>query len=71
MSRAIVAVFPQTQVQLCIVHLVRNSLRYVCYKAHKAVASDLKLIYTASTEAEAEQQLMAFAECTGQAVSDY
>ncbi len=59
---AIEAVFPKTQVQLCIVHMVRNSLRYVSYKDRKAVAADLKLIYTSSTEAEAEQQLMAFAE---------
>lgn len=59
---AIEAVFPKTQVQLCIVHMVRNSLRYVSYKDRKAVAADLKLIYTASTEAEAEQQLMAFAQ---------
>jgi transposase-like protein len=50
---AIEAVFPKTQVQLCIVHLVRNSLRYVSYKARKAVAAELKLIYTSSTEAEA------------------
>jgi putative transposase len=59
---AIEAVFPKTQVQLCIVHMVRNSLRYVSYKDRKAVAADLKLIYTASTETEAEQRLMAFAE---------
>lgn len=65
---AIEAVFPLAQVQLCIVHMVRNSLRYVSYKHRKAVAADLKLIYTASTAAEAEQQLMAFAECRGQAV---
>jgi putative transposase len=59
---AIEAVFPQTQVQLCIVHLVRNSLSYVSYKDRKAVAADLRLIYTASTEAEAEQHLVSFAE---------
>jgi transposase-like protein len=59
---AIEAVFPKTQVQLCIVHMVRNSLSYVSYKDRKAVAADLKLIYTASTEAQAEQQLVAFAE---------
>jgi putative transposase len=59
---AIEAVFPKTQVQLCIVHMVRNSLSYVSYKDRKAVAADLKLIYTAATEAEAEQQLVAFAE---------
>lgn len=59
---AIETVFPKTQVQLCIVHMVRNSLSYVSYKDRKLVAVDLKLIYTATTEAEAEQQLVAFAE---------
>ena len=59
---AIEAVFPKTQVQLCIAHMVRNSLSYVSYKDRKAVAADLKLIYTSSTEAEAEQQLVTFAE---------
>ena len=59
---AIEAVFPKTQVQLCIVHLVRNSLSYVSYKDRKAVATDLKQIYSASTEAEAERHLVAFAE---------
>jgi hypothetical protein len=42
--------------------MVRNSLSYVSYKDRKAVAANLKLIYTAATEAEAEQQLVAFAE---------
>jgi putative transposase len=42
---AIETVFPQTQVQLCIVHLVRNSLSYVSYKDRKAVAADLKTVY--------------------------
>jgi putative transposase len=59
---AIEAVFPKTQVQLCIVHMVRNSLSYVSYKDRKAVAADLRLVYTASTEAQAEQHLVAFAE---------
>jgi len=59
---AIEAVFPQTQVQLCIVHLVRNSLRYVASKDRKAVAADLKTIYQAPTEAEAEHALMHFAQ---------
>lgn len=59
---AIEALFPQTAVQLCIVHMVRNSLSYVSYKDRKAVAADLRLIYTACTEAEAEQHLVAFAE---------
>jgi putative transposase len=59
---AIEAVFPKTQVQVCIVHMVRNSLGYVSYKDRKAVAADLKLIYTASTETEAEQHLVEFAQ---------
>jgi len=58
---AIEAVFPQTQVQLCIVHLVRHSLSYVSYKERKAVAADLKLIYRAATATEAERQLECFA----------
>jgi len=59
---AIEAVYPQTRVQLCLVHLVRNSLRYVSYKHMKEVATDLKAIYSASTEGEAELQLELFAE---------
>ncbi|HEY9631440.1 MAG TPA: IS256 family transposase [Coleofasciculaceae cyanobacterium] len=59
---AIETVFPQTTVHLCIVHMVRNSLSYVSYKDRKAVASDLRAIYTAATETEAEQALVDFAE---------
>ena len=44
-------------VQLCMVHLMRNSLRYVSHKHMKEVAGDLKAIYLASTEAEAEFNL--------------
>src|SRR5258707_531248 len=57
---AIESVFPQTEVQLCIVHLVRHSLNYVGWKQRKEVAADLKTIYTAATEAEAEQRLAEF-----------
>lgn len=59
---AIEAVYPQAQVQLCIVHLVRQSLRYVSWKDQKAVAADLKLIYRASTLTEAEDALTEFGE---------
>ena len=55
--QAIEAVFPQAQVQLCIVHLVRASLRYVSWKERKQVAADLKPIYRAATELEAEMNL--------------
>lgn len=46
---AIEPVFPETEVQLCTVHLVRHSLFYVSHKDRKEVASDLKLIYHAVT----------------------
>lgn len=59
---AIETVFPQTQVQLCIVHMVRNALSYVSYKDRRAVAAHLKTVYGASTETEAEQALVEFAE---------
>jgi putative transposase len=59
---AVEAAFPQTQVQLCIVHMVRNSLRYVPWKQRKAVAADLKTIYQAASAKEAETQLAAFEE---------
>lgn len=59
---AIEAVFPKTQVQLCLVHLLRHSLSYVSYKERKEVAADLKLIYTAATLEEAENQLLEFVE---------
>jgi putative transposase len=59
---AIEAVFPQTQVQLCMVHLVRYSLSYVSHKDRKAAADDLKTIYQAPTVEEAERQLSRFEE---------
>jgi putative transposase len=62
LPEAIETVYPQTRVQLCMVHLMRNSLRYVSYKHMKEVATDLKAIYSASTEAEAEFNLELFAE---------
>jgi putative transposase len=62
LPEAIEAVYPQTRVQLCMVHLMRNSLRYVSHKHMKEVATDLKAIYSASTEAEAEFNLELFAE---------
>ncbi len=62
LPEAIEAVYSQTRVQLCMVHLVRNSLRYVSHKHMKAVATDLKAIYSASTDSEAEFNLEQFAE---------
>ena len=59
---AIQAVFPKTEVQLCIVHMVRNSLRFVSWQTRKEVAKDLKAIYSADTLQEAEMALDAFAQ---------
>jgi putative transposase len=58
--QAIESVFPQTVVQLCIVHLVRTSLNYVNWKERKAVAADLKEIYRAATAVQAELELDTF-----------
>lgn len=60
MSEAILAVYPKTEHQLCIVHQIRNSLKYVSYKDRKLLAADLKLIYTSTTEKEAELALENF-----------
>jgi len=57
---AIEAVYPQAEVQLCLVHLVRHSLNFVSWKDRKAVAADLRGIYTAATSDEAEALLTPF-----------
>lgn len=59
---AIETVFPRTQVQLCIVHMIRHSVRYVNWKDRKELCADLKQIYTAATETQAEAALDAFGE---------
>lgn len=59
---AIETVFPQAQVQLCLVHLVRASLNYVNWKERKLVAADLRQIYRSATVAEAEAALEEFGE---------
>jgi len=59
---AIKTVFPKTKIQLCIVHMVRNSLRYVPAKDMKAVAKDLKSIYNSATKKSAEKALEDFSE---------
>jgi len=58
---AIEAVYPEAQVQLCLVHMVRASLNYVNWKERKVVAADLKQIYRAATVDQAEQALREFA----------
>ena len=59
---AIEAVYPQAKIQLCIVHLVRQSLRFVSWKDRKAIAADLRLIYGSATLEEAEIALTHFAD---------
>jgi len=57
---AIEQVYPHAQVQLCIVHLIRNSLTFVPWGKRKAVARDLRTIYTAANEEQAEEALAVF-----------
>lgn len=59
---AINTVYPQAQIQLCIVHMVRNSMKFVPWKDYKAIAADLKAIYQSATEDEALLSLDKFAE---------
>ena len=59
---AIEASFPSTLTQLCIVHMVRNSLKFVPWKQRKDVARDLKTIYQAATVEAAEQALVEFSD---------
>lgn len=62
LPEAIETVFPQTQVQLCIVHKVRSSLKYVPWKERKAVAADLRAVYGAATLKEAENAFTRFCD---------
>ena len=57
---AITAVYPQTQIHTCVVHLVRRSLAYVGYRERKAIAEALRQIYRAETAPAAEAALAAF-----------
>ena len=59
---AIAAVFPHADVQLCLVHMVRHSLKFVNWKQRKEVAADLKAIYTSTTVEAGEQRLTEFEE---------
>jgi transposase-like protein len=61
-SEAITSLFPQAQVQRCIIHQIRNSLRYVPWKDRKAFVADLKRIYRAATREEAEMNLLQLGE---------
>ena len=64
-SEAIQSVFPKTKIQRCIIHQIRNSMKYVAWKDRKEFVADLKLIYKASTKEEAEMNLLKLAEKWG------
>lgn len=59
---AIQAVFPQTAIQRCVIHQIRNSLKYVSWRDKKAFTADLKKVYKAPTREEAEMQLLQLGE---------
>ena len=65
-SDAIKVVFPNTEIQRCVVHQIRNTLNYVSYKHRKEFARDLKLVYTATTEDVALNELTLLEEKWGQ-----
>jgi putative transposase len=64
-EEAIGSIFPKTEVQSCIVHQIRNTIKYVAYKDSKAVMADVKLIYQAVNKELAEEHLNGFEERWG------
>jgi putative transposase len=63
---AIAAVYPETWIQTCIVHMIRSSMRWVAYADRKPIARDLRLVYNAANATEAERQLELFDQTWGQ-----
>jgi len=59
-EKAINAAYPESDVQRCIVHQIRNCLKYVSWKERKTLATDMKTVYAASTEEEAKDQMDSF-----------
>jgi len=60
LEKAIESVFPHADIQRCVVHQIRNSLKYVSWKERREMAKDLKKIYGSSTLEEAEKELEGF-----------
>ncbi|MEW5208219.1 transposase, partial [Bacillus cereus] len=60
LDEALLAAFPHVMIQTCIVHMVRNSTKYVSYKERKILCADLKTIYQAPDEKQALQALDQF-----------
>jgi transposase-like protein len=65
-NQVIQAVYPKAEIQRCIVHQIRSSLKFVSWKDRKAVAKDLKTIYSAKTEEDAQLALTEFNDIWGQ-----
>lgn len=65
-SEAILSIYPKTQIQKCIVHQIRNSLKYIASKDQKAFMKDLKLVYKATNKSIAEDQLLILEEKWGE-----
>lgn len=65
-SEAIAACYPQAEIQKCVVHQIRNSIRYVSYKDVKKITSALKPIYTASSEEAGQEELNQFEAAWGE-----
>lgn len=57
-AEAIDTIYPQTEVQTCVVHQIRNSIKYVSTKDHKVFLADLKPVYQATCREETEQELV-------------
>lgn len=64
-SEAILSIFPETEIQKCIVHQIRNSLKYVASKDQKIFMKELKLVYQAPTKSQAETELLNLEENWG------
>jgi len=62
LPEALQSLFPQTEVQLCVIHMIRNSLKYIPHKYSKEFVCNLKEVYQAPTEAYGEKQLLALEE---------
>ncbi len=65
LSEAILSIFPETEIQKCVVHQIRNSLKYVASKDQKSFMKDLKLVYQAATKTQAETELLNLEESWG------
>jgi len=64
-SNAILSIFPEAEIQKCVIHQIRNSLKYVASKDQKAFMKDLKMVYQAATKSQAETELLNLEESWG------